>query len=147
MDAAERAGKQWRRGVVTALGVISVAFVISTSWQLLVSVFDVGTVRVAGDVAGDDCAHRIRALEAALDRGVTTAGRAKDEAAAQRAFESELLPEWADEKAAQTACDADPHGAEAYSALLRLKQALAGQARHQAVATAELRTSLHARLP
>jgi hypothetical protein len=120
MDAAERAGKQWRRAVVLALGVISVAFVISTTWQLIVSVFDVGTVAVAHDVAGDDCAHRIRALEAALDR---------------------------DEKAAQASCDADPHGAEAYSALLRLKQALAGQARHQVVATAQLRAALHARLP
>lgn len=147
MDAAERAGKQWRRGMVIALGVISVAFVISTTWQLLVSVFDVGTVAVAPRVAGDDCGHRIRSLEAALDRGVTAAGRAKDEASAQRAFDAELLPEWGDDKATQAVCDADPHGAEAYSALLRLKQALAGQARHQVVATAQLRAALHARLP
>ncbi|HEX7604940.1 MAG TPA: hypothetical protein VF316_25145 [Polyangiaceae bacterium] len=147
MDAAERTGKRWRRGVVIALGVISVLFVASTTWQLTVSVFDVGTAPVAHDLAGDDCAHRIRALEAALDRGVTAAGRAKDEAQAQRAFDAELLPEWGDEKSTQSSCDADPHGAEAYSALLRLKQALAGQARHQVVATAQLRAALHARLP
>jgi len=147
MDAAQRAGKQWRRGVVIALGVISVAFVISTTWQLVVGVFGVGSVAVAPDVAGDDCAHRIRTLEAALDRGVTAAGRSKDEASAQKAFDAELLPEWAEEGVAQTRCDADPHGAEAYSALLRLKQALAGQARHQVVATAQLRAALHARLP
>ena len=77
MDAAERKGKQWRRGVVIALGVISVLFVASTTWQLTVSVFDVGTAPVAHDAPHGVAAHQRAERGAGDDRRLIHAERVR----------------------------------------------------------------------
>ncbi|CAN5493749.1 hypothetical protein BH09MYX1_BH09MYX1_65850 [soil metagenome] len=147
-DAAKRAGKRARNVVVVALVVISTAFVISTAWQLTAAVFNLhNEPLVTKGTADDDCAHRIRSLEAALDRGAAAATRTRDEAAADKAFQAELLPEWSTSAETGAVCEREPNGTAAFAALLQLRQALEGQARHDVAATGALRTALHERLP
>lgn len=141
------AGKRARNAVIVALVVIASAFVLSTAWQIISTVFDLHPVALPSTVAEDDCAHRVRALEAALDRASAAATRAHDEASANKTFEAELLPEWSLAGDARTVCEREPNGTAAYAALLQLRKGLEGRARHDVAETGALRQALHERLP
>lgn len=143
----KRAGRRLRNGVVAVLGVVATVFVLLTAWQIIRDVFDLSPEPVAVTTTDDDCSHRIRALEAALDRGAAAASRAKDEASAAKAFGDELLPEWSRTDDAEATCAREPNGTAAWAALLQLRRGLEGRARHDAVETAALRKALHERLP
>ncbi len=144
---ATQAGKRARNAVIAALVVISSAFVVSTTWQIIAAVFDLDPKPVVSLTAGDDCSHRVRALESALDRGAAAATRAKDEASANAAFEAELLPEWSLAADAEAVCKQDENGTAAYAALLQLKKGLQGRARHDVAEIGALRKALHERIP
>lgn len=144
---SKAAGKRARNAVIAALVVLASAFVVSTTWQIISSVFDLHPVPLPSTVAEDDCAHRLRALEAALDRASAAATRASDETAANKTFQAELLPEWSLVSDAQTVCEREPNGTAAYAALLQLRKGLEGRARHDVAETGALRQALHERLP
>jgi hypothetical protein len=144
---AKRTGRRWRNATIAVLVVISSAFVISTAWQIVNGVFDVSPKPLPASTADDDCAHRVRMLEAALDRGSVAATRATDEASADKAFAAELLPEWSQADDAEKVCGHEPNGTAAFTALLQLRKGLEGRARHDVVETAALRKALHERLP
>lgn len=144
---AKRTGRRWRNAVIGALVVVASAFVLSTAWQIIAAVFDVDPKPLVAGTADEDCAHRLRALEAALDRGSAAATHAKDEAAADKAFAAELLPEWSLIDEAETTCGREPNGTAAFTALLQLRKGLEGRARHDVAETGALRRALHERLP
>ncbi len=140
-------GRRLRNGVIATIGIVATVFVLSTAWQIIRAVFDLNPEPLASSTAEDDCAHQIRSLEAALDRGAAAATRAKGEAAAEQAFADELLPEWSRADDAEATCKREPNGTAAWSALLQLRRGLEGRARHDANETASLRKALHERLP
>lgn len=147
-DPSTRAGRRAKRAMVVFLAVLASVFVVSTTWQIVRAVFDLTPQPVAtAPGTSDDCAHRIRALEAALDRGSAAATREKDEASASAAFDRELLPEWSQSDQDQAVCGREPNGTAAYAALLQLKKGLEGRARHDASTVGALRRALHERIP
>lgn len=158
-DAAKRASADARarfagkRAALAVYGTFSAVFVALCTWQLFAGVFGIGARPLVGApdtsavLAGHGCADDIRALRAALDRALASAVGAADPVAAQASYRAALAPEWNDEAAAASRCGREPHGTEAFAALLRLRRGQETTLRRQVAEMAPLRRDLGAYLP
>lgn len=146
---------------------LATAFILSSTFQLVVGVFGVGSEPLAAadpSPAGPDglntpstpstqaCADGIARLSAALDRNLARAvvpegESVRTEEAALAAFRKGLDPEWTEEAAIQQSCVNEPRGEDAFAALLRLKLAQEGLVRRQMAEIDPLRRNVQAYLP
>jgi hypothetical protein len=117
-DDAARARLQGKRAVLVAIVLVSLALIASSSWQIIPAVFGAGVRPIPAAPPGSSariCAEGVRRLELALDRAADTAGSA--------AFQSRLLPEWAEEATVSQACGQSSEGIDAWASLARLRSA------------------------
>ncbi|WP_394820571.1 hypothetical protein [Pendulispora albinea] len=145
---------------------LAAAFILSSAFQLIVSVFGLGIEPLAAPGAGAGqtvdshphaCTEGIASLSAALDRSFAhaagpdpTAGAAGEPASEEALlanFRKNLEPEWAEERKIEESCMGQPRGRDAFAALLRLKLAEEGFVRRQMVEIDPLRRSVQAYLP
>ncbi|WP_394849345.1 hypothetical protein LZC95_18100 [Pendulispora brunnea] len=137
---------------------LATAFILSSTYQLMIGVFGMGieplpsSGRPEAAVEGQACADGIAQLSAALERGFAHSvgpdgASARTEEAVVAGFRKNLEPEWTGEAAIERTCASHPHGQEAFAALLRLKLAQEGFVRRQMVEIDPLRRSVNAYLP
>lgn len=132
-------------------------FVVASFAQIVQAVFGVGAAplaRAAPPAAGSRaaagaCGQGVARLSTALDRGFSAATVRDSEAAALRAFDEGVRPEWNEDAAAgvEKDCRDDARGRDAFAALLRLKLAEEEFLRRQVVELAPLRRDVEAYLP
>jgi hypothetical protein len=140
-------GRRIRTAVYGVFVAFSAAFVLLSTWQIMIGVFGAAIAPVqVTQPAGKACAEGIHELERALDRGVAAATGAKSSADAEAKMRAALSPEWDKEQAVDATCAGDPHGADAWAALLRLRRAEEGAAGRRTVVVAPLRQDLDAYL-
>jgi hypothetical protein len=139
-----------RAGVVLVIAV-SMAFIGSSSWQIIPAVFGarIDPIPAAAEGSADRrCAVGVRSLLGALDR-VAGDGRPNsrdgDEMAA--ALRARLSPEWDQAATVDGACAASSQGMEAWAALQRMKTAEEQPIRMGRDAVAELRVEVTEHLP
>jgi hypothetical protein len=125
-DATATAGRSGKRVAFAVYGVRSAAFILSTTYQLTVEAHGLRAAPLAthGEPSAA-CGAALRPMTLALDRGAASAASSSDEPSAEQAFSAAILPEWSavEVAAATTTCGADPLGADALGAVLRLRQA------------------------
>jgi hypothetical protein len=150
-DPLETARKRGSRYLTIAFATFATAFMLLSVGQLVMGVFGVGfdAFRLPGPapLAAGACAGELRGLEAAIGRALGAASRAGTDEKAVTTYRSALSPEWDEETAVATTCDAEPHGREAYAAVLRLRRGGEDLARRQVVELAPLRQNVSAYLP
>jgi hypothetical protein len=121
---AELRAKRVALGVVL---VVSLAFIASSSWQIIPAVFGarIDPLPAAAPESPDGrCAAGVRALLGALDRvtGQVAPSTADDDEMAA-ALRARLSPEWDRAGAVGQACETTPQGQQAWAALQRMKMA------------------------
>jgi hypothetical protein len=137
-----------RAAVYAVYGAFATAFVILSTWQIIAQVFGFTAAPLTAGVpappsTAGPCAEGIRAFSAALDRGVAASSTARTEAEALAQMRA-AMPEWEREAAIASTCGADPRGAEAWAALLRLRRAEEGAAGRRVVDVAAVRRDVEA---
>lgn len=152
-------GKNRRARRITAIAVlvVALAFVVSSTWQIISAVFFARPVPIRAETPDEiACVSGLRRLEAALERATDRAAHATmanapilttDEAHALEAFEAALAPEWDDQASVERTCSSTTRGKEAWAALLRLRRGLEGSARKDAHEIGPLRRDFETRLP
>jgi hypothetical protein len=131
-DDDSNARLRGRRVALVVVSAIAVAFIGASALQIVPSVF--GTGRPPGPSTAEgaparECAQRIRPLALAVDRASANAwsthaigsGDGANQGAPLAAFRQALLPEWNDEAGVRGVCLKSPFGAEAWTALVRLR--------------------------
>jgi hypothetical protein len=129
-----------RRGATVAVGifvVLSGLFVVSSAWQLCRGVFFVydpapSATRAEPLDPNGTCAHELRTLADAIERGISASRLAPAATAAAAAFEGALRPEWDREEVVAENCGLEVGGLDAYGAVARLRRAGESFARHRA---------------
>jgi hypothetical protein len=150
-DGLEAARKRGSRYLTAAFATFATVFMLLSVAQLVMGVFGVrvgssGLVGPAPLPAGA-CATGLRGLDGAIGRALGAASRVGTDHEAVAAFRSALSPEWDREPDVARACEAEPHGSEAYAAVLRLRRGGEDLARRQVVELAPLRQNVSAYLP
>jgi hypothetical protein len=115
------------------------AFVVSSTYQIAVGVFEQPAPPSAGGQSGQTarvtpaCAEGVRTLVVAVDRGVSAAAGASDPVEAENRYRAARSPEWdeARQKELVQPCSSDPRGLDAVAAASRFDRAAAGAIRHQ----------------
>lgn len=120
---------------------LATAFIVSSTYQIIVALFGLQVAPLASPANDSACAAAIERLVGALDRA-SRAAHGEDEAA----FASALAPEWDAQADTERICRAEPRGTDAYGALLRLRRAEEGSIRRQSVEIAPLRRDVGAYL-
>jgi len=120
--------KRVNRAVYAAFITLAAAFVLSSTVQIARAVFTEPAAPAAADAVSDACAVGLRALAAAVDRGVVAASSAHDRADAENRYRAARSPEWDPPRRDDLvrACAADRAGADALAAITRLDQAAEG---------------------
>jgi hypothetical protein len=149
-DPLEPARRRGKRYIIIAFVAFSAAFILSSIAQLVSGVFGAGSDVLpqtrTGSLASGRCARELRALTSAVERAIVSAVPASGEAKARAAYRAALAPEWNDEADVEQRCSGDPHGTDAYAAVLRLRRAGEDFARRQVVELAPLRQDVAAHL-
>jgi hypothetical protein len=141
----ERGGRLGRKYVTVALAVLAGAFMISTTQQLIFGVFtqDARPLRPQAD-----CGTHLRAMEGAVERGISASAHAADEAEASAQYQGALAPEWNDPAGVESRCAAEvPGGTDALATVLRFRAAAEQLARRHASELAPLRHDVASYLP
>jgi hypothetical protein len=140
-----------RRVGLLVVIVVSVAFIGSSSWQIVPAVFGARIDPLPAAAEGSPerrCAVGVRSLLGALDRvagdGLPNSRDGDEMTAALRA---RLSPEWDGAANVDGACAASPQGVEAWAALQRMKTAEEQPVRMGRDALAELRVEVTEHLP
>lgn len=149
LEETQRRENLGKRVVLAAFLGFTTLFVLSSTWQLMIGTFGMGTkaLSVVLDPNATACADGVRRLTGALDRAMGKASVADSERSALDAFEANLAPEWNDETAVASQCESHPHGRDAFSALLRLRRTEEAFVRRQVVEIAPVRRDVQAYLP
>jgi hypothetical protein len=149
-DPLEKARKRGSRYLTAAFVTFATAFMLLSVGQLVMGVFGVGfeTFRLPGPapLGAGACAGELRGLDAAIGRALGAASRVGTDDKALTAYRSALSPEWDEETDVARTCDGEPHGREAYAAVLRLRRGGEDLARRQVVELAPLRQNVSAYL-
>jgi hypothetical protein len=146
-DKRARARRLGKRIVIAVYGGFAAAFVSLAALQITIQCFAVGAGPIdQSTAAGAECANGIDKLRQALNRAAARARTASDADDAQNVFRMVLAPDWLDEPAVRARCAADPRGADAFAALLRLRVAEESHAARDAAEMAALRRELAAYL-
>jgi hypothetical protein len=145
------------RGKRAALGiviVISLAFIVASTSQIIPAVFGVGFEPLPSAAAPDSpegqCAAGIRALAGALDRAggrLSSVASAADDGATMAVLRSTLSPEWDRADAVHVACKRAAGGPSAWAALQRLRVAEEQSGRLDREALTSVRRDVAAHLP
>ncbi len=111
LEETQRAENLGKRVVLAAFLGFATLFVLSSTWQLMIGTFGMGTKALSVELDPDAkaCADGVRRLASALDRAMAKATAADSEKSALAAFEAGLAPEWNDESAVASQCGAHPH--------------------------------------
>ena len=133
--------------VYAAYVAFTIGFILLCTKSIMAGVFHPEHPQTLDTRAGKACADGVRTLAAALDRGMIAAVSARDEVAASSAFQQAIASDWEREASVGTECKADPRGADAFAALLRLRRAQEGFLGRQLVEIAPLRRDVEAYLP
>jgi hypothetical protein len=137
-----------RTAVYGVFVAFAAAFIVLSGRNVIWGVFGLDAEPApAGAPAGRVCGEKIAALAHALDRGVAAAAGAHTEPEAMARMRAALAPEWEAEADSSAACAADPHGAAAWAALLRLRRAEEVAVARHVAQTGPLRHELAAYLP
>ncbi len=149
LEETQRRQLRGKRIVLTTFLGLTTIFVLSSTWQLMIGTFGMGTKPLSVELDPDAtaCADGVRRLAGALDRGMAKASAADSERSALLAFEGSLAPEWDEEKAVAAQCESRPRGRDAFSAVLRLRRTEEGFVRRQVVEIAPVRRDVQAYLP
>jgi hypothetical protein len=151
-DPNARARLRGKRFALAIYGAFAVAFVVVSTWKIVVGVFGLDAAPLAsnamsGPLGAEGCGRRLRELHGALHRALGVAVSARDEKAAIVTYRRLLSPEWDDERAVADVCAREPHGADAYAALLRVRVAQEAELRRSVASLAPLGQDLDAYLP
>ena len=162
MDEVRRR-KLASRIVFGAFALFATAFILSSAAQLMSAVLGlrIEPVTAAPQAATTPpltepgraaCAAGIERLIAALDRAFLEASKLATAGAMSAdgvvtAFQGSALPEWSEEAAIETGCRSDPHGSDAFAAVLRLRLAEESFLRRQIVELSPVRRDVQAYLP
>jgi len=125
-DATTKGGRTGKRVAFAVYGVLSAAFILSSTYQLTVEVHGLRAAPLPTHGGpGAACAAVLRPMAAAIDRAAAKSAAAPDAQKAAASFAAAILPEWSTPQtaAATATCDADPLGADALAAVMRLRQA------------------------
>jgi hypothetical protein len=121
---AELRAKRVALGLVI---VVSMAFIASSSWQIIPEVFGARVEPLKAAPAGSpdhQCAVGVKALLGALDRvSGKVAPSLTDDDSTTAALRARLSPEWDGAEDVSRACDASSEGQQAWAALQRMKMA------------------------
>jgi hypothetical protein len=119
-----------KRVALALVLVVSVAFIVSSAFQIISAAFGFGWTPLPSDAppgsAERACAVGIRALTGALDRAgqrVSSVASAADDSETMAALRPGLSPEWDGADAIQDACSRSRGGLDAWAALQRLRVA------------------------
>jgi hypothetical protein len=125
-EATTKGGRTGKRVAFAVYGVLSAAFILSSTYQLTVEAHSLRAAPLpTHGEPGSACAAALRPMTAAVDRAAAASASAPDVTKAAAAFGAAILPEWGPGQtaAATSTCEADPLGADALAAVLRLRQA------------------------
>lgn len=149
--AARLRGKRAALGLVL---VVSVAFIVSSAFQIISAVFGFGWAPLPADApAGSPervCAVGIRALTQALDRAgqrLSSVASAADDNETMAALRPGLSPEWDSAAAIEGACAHSRGGLDAWAALQRLRVAEEQSGRLSREELTSVRNDVAAHLP
>lgn len=151
---AADAARRGKRAALAAVIVVSVAFVASSTAQIVPAVFGVGFEPLpSGAAAGSpegQCALGVRDLARALDRAggrLASVASASDDSATMAVLRSTLSPEWDEADAVRAACERSTGGRSAWAALQRLRVAEEQSGRLDREALTSVRRDVAAHLP
>jgi hypothetical protein len=147
----ERGRRLGRRYVTMVFGVLALSFMAMTTKELVDGVFGVDARPLSATTdptRGAGCAGRLRGMEAAIERGITAAAHAPDQATASTRYRSALAPDWDDGPGVEAACAKEaPGGTDALATVERLRVAGEHLARRHASELAPLRHDVATYLP
>ena len=147
----EAARKRGSRYLTAAFATFATAFMLLSVGQLVMGVFGIGldAARIPGPapLSQGACAEQLRGLRGAVERALGAAARAGSEEQASTTYQRDLAPEWDLEAEVVKQCDGEPHGRDAYGAVLRLRRAGEDLARRQVIELSPLRQNVSAYLP
>ncbi|MBS2016129.1 MAG: hypothetical protein JST00_24825 [Deltaproteobacteria bacterium] len=145
-SAPRRPGKLVSRIVYASFLAVAGAFIVSSTVQIAVAVFQDGGERGAmtGPAVPPACAAGVRELATAVDRASAAASAARDAAEATRQYRAARSPEWDDPRRNEllSACQGDPRGVEAAAAVARLDRAAEGAAGREGEALGSVRRAV-----
>jgi hypothetical protein len=134
--------------------VLSVAFVGSSTWQIIAAVFGKGIEPLPAGAPADSpeaqCGTGIRSLAQALDRAggrLAPVAIAADDTAIMDTLRPALSPEWDRADTVRAACDRAARGSSAWAALQRLRVAEEQSGRLDHDALSSVRRDVAAHLP
>jgi hypothetical protein len=139
-------GKRIRTAVYGMYVAFAAAFVLSSAGSVIWGLFGAEAAPTTAP-AGRACGAAIARLAQALDRGVAATSAARTDVDALARMRAALVPEWDAEADGAATCAEDPHGADAWAALLRLKRAEEGAVASRAAHTGSAHRELEAYLP
>jgi hypothetical protein len=126
---------------------LAAAFVLSSARSVVWGLFGLEAAPTATAPAGRACGEAIARLARALDRGVAATSAARTDVEALAQMRAALAPEWDAEASGAATCAEDPHGADAWAALMRLRRAEEGAVASRAAQTGPVHRELEAYLP
>jgi hypothetical protein len=148
------AGRRGKRAALAVVIVVSLAFIASSTAQIIPAVFGVGFEPLPAGAAPDSpegqCALGIRDLARALDRvggRLASVASASDDSATMAVLRSTLSPEWDGANAVRAACERSSGGPSAWAALQRLRVAEEQSGRLDREALTSVRRDVAAHLP
>jgi hypothetical protein len=151
VGAARLRGK---RAALAVAIVISLAFIVSSTAQIIPAVFGVGFAPLPSGAppgsAEGQCAVGIRALALALDRAggrLSSVASAADDTATMAVLRTTLSPEWDRADTVRAACEKVSGGALAWASLQRLRVAEEQAGRLDRDALTSVRRDVAAHLP
>lgn len=130
--------KRLTRAVYGAFIALTAAFVVSSVAQVARTLFG-GAAGGAPPPIGTDCAQGVRGLALAVEQARAAAASAPNLIEAERRYEATKRPAWERHEAVARACQADPAGPDALSAVVRLDRATQGALRREASQLAPVR--------
>jgi hypothetical protein len=149
---AARARLRGKRAALGVVIVISVAFIVASTSQIIPAVFGAAITPLAAGSPGSPervCAVGVKELQLALDRagGRSLAGTAPDPGRAMAAFRQGLSPEWDGAETVERACAETRNGLDTWAALQRLRFGEEQLLRSGGAALSPLRSDVAAHLP
>ncbi len=136
LDPGDVGARSGARVALAVFTVISSLFVVSSTWQLGRGVFLDGAAGGRDGSGSVDthgpCAKALRRLAGSVEHGLAVSVSASNEETAVAAFQGGIASEWRGAPETAALCAKEPHGADAYAVLERLKRTAEGVARRHA---------------
>jgi len=154
-DASVAAARlRGKRAALAVVMVVSLAFIFSSTFQIIPAVFGAGFDPLPAGASPDSpegqCGSGIRSLALALDRAggrLASVASAADDTATMAVLRSTLSPEWDRAEAVRDACERATGGPSAWASLQRLRVAEEQSGRLEPGQLTVVRSDVAAHLP